>query len=59
MQTAAARGLTGGEIVNDGAKIARVKVEGKANGVPFSVERSVRRYQISHHRFGKGLGALY
>lgn len=46
LQTTAARGLTGGEIVNDGSKLARVKVEGQANGLPFTVERSVRR-QVS------------
>ena len=29
--------------MNDSAKLARVRVEGLANGEPFTVERSVRR----------------
>ena len=43
MQTATARGLTGGEIVNDDSKKARVEVSGTVNGKQFAVERIVGR----------------
>lgn len=43
MQTATARGLTGGEIVNDDCKRARVALTGAVNGKAFSVERIVGR----------------
>jgi hypothetical protein len=38
------RGLTAADVVNDGAKVARVRVDGAVNGKPFTVERSTRRY---------------
>ena len=43
MQTASARGLTGGEIVNDDSKKARVEVVGTVNSKLFTVERIVGR----------------
>jgi hypothetical protein len=43
MQGGGSRGLTSADVVNDEAKIATVRVTGKANGEPFVVERSVRR----------------
>ncbi len=37
------RGLTNADVVNDGAKLARVRIDGVVNGKPFTVERSTRR----------------
>lgn len=43
MQGGLSRGLTNADVVNDGAKLARVRIEGLVNGKPFTVERSTRR----------------
>ena len=43
LQGGSSRGLTAADVVNDGAKTARVRVDGAVNGVPFVVERSTRR----------------
>ena len=43
MQGGLSRGLTNADVVNDGAKLARVRIDGIVNGKPFTVERSTRR----------------
>ena len=43
-QGGSSRGLTAADVVNDGAKTARVRIDGAVNGVPFVVERSTRRW---------------
>lgn len=43
MQGGFSRGLTAADVVNDGAKLARVRIDGIVNGKPFTVERSTRR----------------
>ena len=43
LQGGSSRGLTAADVVNDGAKTARVRIDGAVNGVPFVVERSTRR----------------
>lgn len=37
------RGLTSAEVVHNAAKRARVRVDGKINGKPFTVERTTGR----------------
>lgn len=47
MQSNVGRGLTNADIINDDAKLARVRLEGEVNGVPFIVERAaVRRCEL-------------
>lgn len=39
VQSSTGRGLTNADIINDDSKVARVRLEGEVNGVPFVVER--------------------
>ena len=43
VQGGAGRGLTSSEVLNDEATQARVCLRGQANGLPFLIERSVKR----------------
>ena len=43
MQGGSSRGLTNADMVNDGVKLARVRIDGLVNGKAFTVERSTRR----------------
>ncbi|KAK9830414.1 hypothetical protein WJX72_011641 [[Myrmecia] bisecta] len=45
------RGLTVADIVNDGAKVARVTVEGNVNGAPFTLERATSRKKLMALKF--------
>lgn len=43
VQSGTNKGLLAGDIVNDDAKAAKVKVLGCVNGTPFTVERTGKR----------------
>lgn len=45
------RGLTASDVVNDSARSARARVEGRVNGERFVVERVTRRKQLARLTF--------